>query len=371
MAGRPIAATAGRSRAGIEADGAVEQLAKAVADGDRRALARAITLIESTRLDHRERADSLIARLLPLSGRSIRIGISGVPGVGKSSLIETIGLHAIARGYKVAVLTVDPSSKRSGGSILGDKTRMDELARNERSFIRPSPAGGALGGVARRTREAMLACESAGFEAVIVETVGVGQAETAVADMVDMFVLLVQPGGGDELQGLKRGIMELADMVVVTKADGELEAAANRAAADYRMALSLLRPVTPNWTAPVLQCSAHTGRGIGELWDEVERYRRVLGASGDIGERRALQARAWLWRELSESLLDELSADPRLKAKLGVLEAMVAGGKVTPGAAARSLLAAFLGREPATADRPRRGARTATPRRRVTGPARP
>jgi LAO/AO transport system kinase len=231
-----------KSEAGPPGNG----LAQKVLAGDRRALARAITLIESTRADHRAAAEALLARLLPASGKSVRLGISGVPGVGKSTFIERFGLQLIDAGHKVAVLAVDPSSKKSGGSILGDKTRMQELARSPAAFIRPSPTGGTLGGVARRSREALLACEAAGFDVAIVETVGVGQSETAVADMVDMFLLLLLPSGGDELQGLKKGIVELADLLLINKADGELEAAAGRAAAEYTSALNLLRPTSPN-----------------------------------------------------------------------------------------------------------------------------
>ncbi len=228
-----------------------EDLAESVIAGDRRALARAITLIESTRADHRAEAAALLDKLLPAAGKSIRLGISGAPGVGKSTFIEAFGLHVIGQGHRVAVLAVDPSSKIGGGSILGDKTRMTDLATEERAFIRPSPAGGTLGGVARRTRESITAVEGAGFDVVVVETVGVGQSETAVADMVDMFVLMLQPGGGDDLQGMKRGIVELADLILVNKSDGELAAAAGRTAADYRHALHLLRAPTPGWTPVV------------------------------------------------------------------------------------------------------------------------
>jgi len=263
--------TAGRAsgKRQIAASDADEHLAAAVEAGDRRALARAITLVESTRADHRLRAEALLERLMPATGRAMRLGISGVPGVGKSSFIEAFGLHLIAAGHKVAVLAVDPSSKRGGGSILGDKTRMEKLSVESDAFIRPSPAGTTLGGVARRTRDALLVAEAAGFDVVIVETVGVGQSETAVADLTDMFILLLQPGGGDELQGIKRGIVELADLVIVNKADGELVAAANRAASDYRRALHLLRPVSPHWSVPVLLCSALTGAGVPEVWQTV------------------------------------------------------------------------------------------------------
>src|SRR4051812_10717608 len=267
--------------------------------GDRRALARAITLIESTRADHRERADALLAAILPHSGRSVRLGITGVPGVGKSTLIERFGLGLLERGRSLAVLAIDPSSKRGGGSILGDKTRMEELSRHDAAFIRPSPAGTTLGGVARRTREAMLLVEAAGFDTVIVETVGVGQSETAVADMVDMFVVLLLPAGGDDLQGIKRGVIELADLIVVNKADGDLKATAKRSAADYQHALRMLRSPTENWTPEVTTCSALAGTGVAAIWEVVERFRQAVGETGML-RRRAEQARAWMWNEVGE-----------------------------------------------------------------------
>ena len=342
-----------------------DALAEGLLAGDRRVLARAITLVESTRPDHRAEAEALLARVLPASGGALRLGVTGVPGVGKSTFIEAFGLHLIARGHRVAVLTVDPSSQLSRGSILGDKTRMQDLARAQGAFIRPSPAGGTLGGVARRTREALLVCEAAGFDVVIVETVGVGQSETAVAGMVDVFLLLLQPGGGDELQGFKRGIIELADLVVVTKADGELEAAARRAAAEYQGALGFLRPPSPAWRPPVLLCSAATGAGIAEVWDAVERFRAALSGSGAEGggaagggaagggaagggalaAKRAEQARTWMWREVSETLVAALSARPEVARQLAGLEDRVRAGTITPAAAAARLLEAFRDRE--------------------------
>ncbi len=313
--------------------------------GDRRALARAITLVESTRGDHRAEAEALLAHLLPASGGSVRLGISGVPGVGKSTFIECFGLHLIEEGHRVAVLAVDPSSQISGGSILGDKTRMEELARAEAAFIRPSPTGGTLGGVARRTREALLACEAAGFDVVIVETVGVGQSETAVAEMVDLFLLLLLPAGGDELQGVKRGIMELADLVVVNKADGVLKEAAGRAAAEYSGALGLLRTASRNWRVPVMTCSATEGEGIAEVWQTVGRFREVLGASGEIEAKRARQASRWMWNEVSESLLAALKANPEVAGHLAALEAEVAAGRITPTVGAERLLDRFQGKD--------------------------
>jgi len=324
---------------------APEPLADAVRAGDRRALAKAITLVESTRTDHRRQAGALLGTLLPHTGGSIRLGISGVPGVGKSTFIEALGQHVIGLGHRVAVLAVDPSSKRSGGSILGDKTRMESLSRDEAAFIRPSPTGGTLGGVARRTREAMLVCEAAGFDVVIVETVGVGQSETAVADMVDMFLLMLLPAGGDELQGLKKGIIEIADALIVNKADGDLAAAAGRTAAEFQHALQLLRPGTPGWTPPVLQCSALTGTGVGAVWEAVGAYRTVLDGSGEIAVRRARQARAAMWAEVSESLMAALRRHPGVMEMVAGLEARVAAGEMSPTSAAETLIGAFLGGE--------------------------
>jgi LAO/AO transport system kinase len=322
----------------------LQQLADAIRSGDRRALARGITLVESTRDDHRTAADGLLELLLRHAGDSIRIGITGVPGVGKSTFIEAFGLHVIKQGHRVAVLAVDPSSKRSGGSILGDKTRMEELAKNDAAFIRPSPAGETLGGVARRTREAMLLCEAASFDVIFVETVGVGQSETAVADLTDLFLLLLLPGGGDELQGLKRGIVEMADLVLVNKDDGDLADAAQRAAAEYRAALHLLGAGTPEWPVPVATCSALTGKGIEDAWQWVETFRTTMAPSGAITDRRAAQARAWMWSEIREGLMETLKANPGVAACLPALEADVGAGRITPAAAARKLLDAFLKR---------------------------
>jgi LAO/AO transport system kinase len=319
----------------------IGKLAADVVAGDRRALARAITLVESSRADHRPLADALLDRLLPSTGRSIRLGVSGSPGVGKSTFIESFGLHVIGQGHRVAVLAVDPSSRSGGGSILGDKTRMALLAREERAFIRPSPAGDKLGGVARRSREALLVCEAAGHDVVIVETVGVGQSETAVADLTDMFLLLLLPGSGDDLQGIKRGIVELADLILVNKADGEMAVAAHRTAADYQHALRLLRPASPGWAPEVGCCSALEGTGIPEVWEAVARFRTALGDSA-IAAKRAAQAKIWLKAELADSLMAALARHPGVAGRLPGLEARVAGGTMTPGAAARELLTIFL-----------------------------
>ena len=311
--------------------------------GDRRALAQAITLIESTRSDHRARADALLAEVLPHTGKSVRLGITGVPGVGKSTLIERFGLSLLERGRSLAVLAIDPSSKRGGGSILGDKTRMEELSRRREAFIRPSPAGITLGGVARRTRETMLLVEAAGFDTVIVETVGVGQSETAVSDMVDIFIVLLLPAGGDDLQGIKRGVIELADLIVVNKADGDLKATAQRSASDYQHALRMLRSPTPGWTPEVTTSSAQTGEGVLAIWDVVERFNQAVSEKG-IQKRRAEQARAWMWNEVGETLLAELKGHPEVRRLVGGLEREVEAGRLTPAAAARSMLQVFHGR---------------------------
>ena len=319
-------------------------LADGVLAGSRRALAQAITLIESTRGDHRVAASALLQRLIPHAGNSIRLGISGVPGVGKSTFVEALGNHVIDSGHRVAVLTVDPSSAISGGSILGDKTRMELLSRRPEAYIRPSPAGTTLGGVTRRSREALILCEAAGFDVVIVETVGVGQSETKVADMTDMFVLLQLPGAGDELQGIKRGIMELADLILINKADDELLALAERSAAEYRNALRLLHPRSANWKVEVQTCSARDGVGIAEAWDAVLQHRETLEASGQLMQRRAAQARDWMWSEVSESLIAALQSDAKIRKQIPAMEAAVSEGEIPPTVAAARLLDIFLNR---------------------------
>jgi len=312
-----------------------------VLDGDRRSLARAITLTESTRPDHRDEAEAILAEVLTSTGGAVRIGISGAPGAGKSTFIEALGLHVVNQGQRVAVLAVDPSSTRSGGSILGDKTRMEQLTRSPHAFVRPSPTGGTLGGVARRTREVLLLCEAAGFDVVLVETVGVGQSEVAVSAMVDLFLVLVAPGGGDELQGIKRGIMELADLVVVNKADGDLAAAAATTAADYANALHLLRPRSASWSPRVITCSALAGDGVAAVWDAVVEHRDAI--TDELAGTRAEQARAWMWSEVTDALVEALRSRPDVAALAGRLEADVTAGTTTPTAAAQQVLRAFLG----------------------------
>jgi LAO/AO transport system kinase len=317
---------------------ATARLGAALAAGDKRALARAITLAESSRPDHRAQAEDLLAELLPRSGGAIRIGISGAPGVGKSTLIERLGLALIAAGHRLAVLAIDPSSPVTGGSILGDKTRMAELARATSAFIRPSPSGGLLGGVTRHTADAILLAEAAGFDIVLVETVGTGQSEVAVADMVDLFLLLLPPAGGDALQGIKKGAVELADLLVVTKADGDLAAAASAAVAEYRAALPLLRPPNPPWRPEVLACSALTGTGVPELWQAVERYAAVMRAAGAWERRRGAQAARRLWDELGAALIASFRAKPQVAAAAPELARDITAGRLTVTQAARRLL---------------------------------
>ena len=323
----------------------IEALADGIAAGERRALARAITLVESTRAPDRARARALLDRL-GTGGAALRLGLSGTPGVGKSSFIEALGMDLVAEGRRVAVLAVDPSSTRSGGAILGDKTRMDRLARAPAAFIRPSPSGATLGGVARRTRETVALVEAAGFDTVLVETVGVGQSETLVAEMTDVFVLLLAPGGGDELQGVKRGIMEIADLIVVNKADGALAAAAEATRAEYAGALRLMRrrEGDPEGYPAALAASAATGAGIAEVWQAVEALDAARRASGWRDRRRAEQAVAAMRRALRDAVLAALDADATLAATRARLETDVAAGRCLPEAGADRLLEQFLGR---------------------------
>ena len=313
-------------------------LADGLRAGDRRALAKAITLVESTRPDHRLRAQLLLDALLPRTGNSLRLGISGVPGVGKSTFIEALGMYLIARGHRVAVLAVDPSSTVHGGSILGDKTRMEQLSQRSEAFIRPSPSSGSLGGVAEHTREALLLCEAAGYDIIIVETVGVGQSETAVAGMTDAFVLLQLPNAGDDLQAIKKGIMELADLVVFNKADLD-PTAAQLAATQMRSALAMLHPASPNWQPPVLTLSATRKDGLAEFWAVIERFRSTLTASGEFAARRRHQALAWMWQQIDSGLRNRFREHPAVQSALAELSVSVEAGSTTPAAAAQRLLA--------------------------------
>ena len=315
---------------------------EALRAGDRRTLAQAITLLESTRDADRRAAEELLHRAMPHTGNSIRIGISGAPGVGKSTFIEALGNRATACGHRIAVLTVDPSSSLGGGSILGDKTRMQTLSANARAFIRPSPSGAMLGGVAPRTFDAMLACEAAGYDYIVVETVGVGQSEISVAAMTDIFLLLVMPAAGDELQGIKRGIMELADIVVVNKADGDLTKAAHAAAAELRHALQLLQPRIANWQVPVVLASAIENDGIDAVREKIAAYRDVLEADGGLDNRRRAQAREWLWRETGEQLLAALKNDAKVAQAVDELLRQVGEGELAASVAAAKLVALFI-----------------------------
>ncbi len=314
-----------------------QQLVDGVLAHQRRSLAKAITLIESTRDDHQARAQKLLNALLPHTGKAIRIGISGVPGAGKSTFIETFGLYLIELGKRVAVLAVDPSSSVSGGSILGDKTRMEHLCQREEAFIRPSPSAGALGGVADKTREAMLLCEASGFDVIIVETVGVGQSETTVAGMVDVFVLLQLPNAGDDLQAIKKGIVEIADIVVFNKADID-ERAAEFAKAQMKTALTMLRSPSQHWRPPVLTASALAKRGIVEFWAEIERFRSTMIASGELEAKRRRQAVNWMWGLIDSGLRHYFREHPAVHAALPGLLHDVAEGRATPGFAATQLL---------------------------------
>lgn len=317
-------------------------LAAGIRNGDRATLARAITLIESTRADHRRTAHLLVQELLPLTGKAVRLGITGAPGAGKSTTIDALGTYLTGQGHKVAVLAVDPSSSRTGGSILGDKTRMARLAIDPNAFIRPSPSSGTLGGVAAKTRETMLLCEAAGYDIVIVETVGVGQSETAVADMTDFFLVLMVAGAGDELQGIKKGIVELADMIAVNKADGDNIARANIAAADYRGALHILAPRTLTWSPPVMTFSALTGDGIPQLWSQVLSHKDKMTATGELAELRRAQQVKWMWTLLEERLTARLRSDPSVRAQVKQAEDKVAAGTLAPTLAVEEI-ATLLG----------------------------
>ena len=315
----------------------INELANGLRAGHRAALARAITLIESRRTDHQAAARELVQALLPRTGKAIRVGITGSPGVGKSTTIDTLGMHLIERGHQVAVLAVDPSSARTGGSILGDKTRMAKLAASDHAYIRPSPSSGTLGGVAAKTREAMLLCEASGFDVVLVETVGIGQSETAVSDMTDFFLALMLPGAGDELQGIKKGLVELADMIAINKADGDNIKRANIAAADYRGALHILSPRSEHWQPPVVTYSGLTGTGIAELWQKVLDHRNAMMASGEFASRRREQQVKWMWSMLENRMMARLRSDAAIRAKVRKIETEVAEGRIAPALAAETI----------------------------------
>ena len=320
----------------------VDQHVEGVLAGDPAVLARTITLLESSSPARRADAQAVLARLLPHSGGSLRVGITGVPGVGKSTFIDQLGLNLVDAGHKVAVLAVDPTSSRTGGSILGDKTRMERLSVSPGAFIRPSPAGATLGGVTRATRETVLVCEAAGYDVVLVETVGVGQSETVVADMVDFFLVLMLSGAGDDLQGIKKGILELADMIAVNKADGDNETRAQLAASDYRMALHLMTPASTTWTPPVLTCSGLSNTGLDELWRQIEIFREKTGATGEFEDRRRAQQVRWMWSMLDERLRDDLRSRPHLEQLLADLEAQVRSGSVTATTAVDAVWDAYV-----------------------------
>ena len=322
---------------------AVHELVDGVLGGDRAAVGRAVTLVESNRYDHRAEARDLLDALAPHAVDAQRVGITGVPGVGKSTFIEALGSSLTAVGHRVAVLAVDPTSTVTGGSILGDKTRMPRLSNDPSAFVRPSPSAGTLGGVTRTTRETMVVLEAAGHDVVLVETMGIGQSETVVAAMVDFFLVLMLPGAGDELQGIKKGILELADMIAVNKADGENLPAARTAVRDYSAALRLTHPASPTWTPPVVTCSGLTGDGLDDLWGRILGHRSAITASGEWEDRRRAQQLAWMWSMVEDRLLDSLRRDPAVLELLRTAETEVLEGRTTPAAAAERLLDAFGG----------------------------
>ena len=309
-----------------------------VLSGDRRILSKTITLVESALPSHQETARLILTALLPETGRAVRLGITGVPGVGKSTFIESFGMMLVEKGHRVAVLAVDPSSARSGGSVMADKTRMQKLSADPRAFIRPSPSGGTLGGVARKTRETMLVCEAAGYDPVIVETVGVGQSETRVASMVDFFLVLLLAGAGDEIQGLKKGILELADALTITKADGDNRGPAQKAAKVYELALHLLQPSSPRWNPPVLTCSALEMTGIERIWETVIEHHELVVQSGELEQKRRQQAVAWMWALVDEGLKTRFTRHPEIKKQLPRILREVERGSLAPTSAADKLL---------------------------------
>ncbi|MGD2186573.1 MAG: methylmalonyl Co-A mutase-associated GTPase MeaB [Desulfobacterales bacterium] len=311
---------------------------KGVLEQDRRLLSKTITLIESSRPDHQQLARKIVDELLQHTGKAVRLGITGVPGVGKSTFIESLGTLLVEAGHRVSVLAVDPSSSRSGGSVMADKTRMERLSVEKNAFIRPSPSGGTLGGVARKTRETMLVCEAAGFDVIIVETVGVGQSETTVASMVDFFLVLMLAGAGDEFQGIKRGVLELADAIAINKADGDNIEKANKAAKIYETALHMLQPASPNWKPLVLTCSALEMTGITEIWQTVMKFHKKFSTSGELQHKRQKQALDWLWSLVEDALKQRFYTNPEIKKKLDQITRAVAKGETAPTHAADKLL---------------------------------
>jgi len=315
--------------------------AEAIRGGDRKAMAKAITLLESKRPEKADRGRAILEELVPHTGQSMRVGVTGPPGVGKSTFIESLGIYLLERGHQVAVLAIDPSSPVTGGSILGDKTRMEKLAQEAGAFIRPSPSGGSLGGVAERTREGMLVCEAAGYDVVIVETIGIGQSEVSVRSMVDFFLVLLQPGAGDELQGIKKGVLELADSLVVNKADGAQLEAAERCAGEHALALGLLHARSANWTPRVLKVSSLQRSGIDAVWEAIMEHTAALESSGERQARRKEQARQWMWSLVDEGLGSSFRAHPAVSSQIDPLERAVQNLEISPAAAARALLEAF------------------------------
>ncbi len=317
----------------------IDDLIAGVRSGDRAMLARAITLVESTKPEHQSRSQQLLQALLPATGGALRLGITGVPGVGKSTTIDQLGMNLAALGHKVAVLAVDPTSRRTGGSILGDKTRMSRLSQEPKAFIRPSPTSGTLGGVTRKTRETMALCEAAGFDVIIVETVGVGQSEIAVADMVDFFLVLLLAGGGDDLQGIKKGIIEIADMIAINKADGDNVTRAQRAAAEYRGALQILHPQSATWSPPVITISGISNNSLDKLWENILAHRTAVTASGEFAERRQRQAVAWMRDMLNDRIMASINSNPQVAARLPGLEEDVRAGRLLPTLAVDEIMA--------------------------------
>jgi len=329
------------ARAQARAALTLEDYVEGVLSGNRAMLGRTITMVESRNPAHQELAQEILLRLLPHSGQAHRVGITGVPGVGKSTFIETFGCNLTRDGHKVAVLAVDPTSTVSGGSILGDKTRMADLSADPNAFIRPSPSSGTLGGVTRTTRETMIVCEAAGFDVILVETVGAGQSEVAVADMTDFFLVLMLPGAGDELQGIKKGVLEIADMIAVNKCDGENDLKARQAAVHYRNALKIMTPTSANWQPPVLMCSGLKNMGLDALWEKLCEHRDTLTGTGKLPAKRRFQQVHWMWQMLEDRLMTRLKSHPQVKQQLKSVERDVADGHLTPTLAVSRLLSAF------------------------------